>query len=248
VTLKQLFFAAALILLFGAGAPVFASEAETGGAVPSQGFADRVGPGAVAPAAAPSPWDAEFAAFASSDSAHPPPDGGVLVVGSSSIRLWNDLETQFKASPTVLKRGFGGSQLADCVKYVDRLVVRYRPRTVVVYAGDNDLAAGATPAQVRQRFAELVQGVRRALPDTRIAYISIKPSPSRAALLPQIRATNALIRDYVATQSNAAYIDVFTPMLDTAGTPRRELFRDDALHLNPDGYRLWQALIAPYLG
>ena len=144
----------------------------------------------------------------------PPVTGGVLFAGSSSIRLWGDLETQFASPAGILKRGFGGSQLADCVKNLDRLVIRYRPRTVLVYAGDNDLAAGATPAEVRASFVAFVDGVRRQLPETRIAYISIKPSPSRAALLPQIRAANALIREFAAGQRNVSYVDVFTPMLD----------------------------------
>ena len=199
------------------------------------------------PAAA-SPWDAEFAAFEATDAAHPPAAGGVVFAGSSSIRLWGDLETEFGPSTVVLKRGFGGSQLSDCVKNVDRLVTRYHPRTVLVYAGDNDLAAGATPAEVLGRFTAFVSGVRKQLPDARIAYISIKPSPSRAQLMPQIRATNALIREYATHEPNLSYVDVFTPMLDGEGQPRQELFREDALHLNSQGYSLWKTIIAPYLG
>ncbi len=194
-----------------------------------------------------SPWEASFEAFAAADRESPPPEGAVLFVGSSSIRMWSGLETQFGDEKVVLKRGFGGSQLSDCVKNLQRLVVRYRPRTVLVYAGDNDLEEGSTPNEVLRRFTAFVDGVHRSLPDTRIDFISIKPSPLRAALMPQIRATNALIRDYVAGTPGVAYIDVYTPMLDAAGGPRRELFRDDRLHLNADGYALWQSVIAPYV-
>jgi lysophospholipase L1-like esterase len=202
---------------------------------------------AAEPARAASPWDAAFAAFAADDASHPHPAGGVLFVGSSSIRLWNDLEDQFKDLPVVIKRGFGGSQLSDCVKNLNRLVVRYRPRTVLVYAGDNDLAAGTTPDEVLRRFDAFVDGVHRELPDTEIAYISIKPSPLRIGLLRQIRETNALIRDYTEGHRNVAFIDVYTPMLDASGQPRRELFRADALHLNADGYALWKRVIAPHV-
>jgi lysophospholipase L1-like esterase len=202
---------------------------------------------AAEPARAASPWDAAFSAFAADDASHPHPAGGVLFVGSSSIRLWNDLEDQFKDLPVVIKRGFGGSQLSDCVKNLNRLVVRYRPRTVLVYAGDNDLAAGTTPDEVLRRFDAFVDGVHRELPDTEIAYISIKPSPLRIGLLRQIRETNALIRDYTAGHRNVAFIDVYTPMLDASGQPRRELFRADALHLNADGYALWKRVIAPHV-
>jgi len=183
-----------------------------------------------------SPWDQAFEAFAVDDESHPHAAGGVLFVGSSSIRLWSDLQDQFKDLPVVINRGFGGSQLADCVKNLNRLVIRYRPSTVLVYAGDNDLAAGITPEEVLHRFASFVEGVHRELPDTRIAYISIKPSPLRIGLLPQIRQTNTLIRDYTEGLDRVAFIDVYTPMLDPSGKPRGELFRADLLHLNADGY------------
>ncbi len=200
-----------------------------------------------APAAtAADPWASAFAGFDAADAAAPPAPGGILFVGSSSIRLWSDLNHEFAQAP-VLNRGFGGSQLSDCVQYLNRLVVRYQPRTVFVYAGDNDLAAGATPEEVARRFARFVAGVQAALPGTRIDYISIKPSPARLALLPQIRATNELIRAYAAAQPGLGYVDVYSAMVDAGGQPRAELFRDDALHLNPRGYALWKDVIGPYV-
>jgi len=194
-----------------------------------------------------SPWEQAFAAFADDDASHPRPAGGVLFVGSSSIRLWSDLQDQFKDLPVVINRGFGGSELADCVKNLNRLVIRYRPSTVLVYAGDNDLAAGTTPQEVLHRFTAFVEGVHRELPDTRIAYISIKPSPLRIGLMPQIKQTNALIRDYAESLEKVAFIDVYTPMLDGTGKPRAELFRADSLHLNADGYALWKRVIGPHV-
>ena len=196
---------------------------------------------------APSRWDQAFAAFAADDESHPQPAGGVLFVGSSSIRLWSDLQDQFKDLPVVINRGFGGSELSGCVKNLNRLVIRYRPSTVLVYAGDNDLAAGTAPEEVLHRFTAFVEGVHRELPSTRIAYISIKPSPLRAALMPQIRKTNELIRDYAQRLDDVAFIDVYTPMLDSAGRPRAELFRADSLHLNADGYALWKRVIGPHV-
>jgi lysophospholipase L1-like esterase len=202
---------------------------------------------AAATLAPPAKWDAAFAAFAADDVAHPHPAGGVLFVGSSSIRLWSNLEDQFKDLPVVIKRGFGGSQLSDCVKNLSRLVLHYRPHTVLVYAGDNDLAAGTAPEEVLHRFAAFVDGVHRELPQTRIVYISIKPSPSRIRLLSKIRETNTLIEDYADNADEVDYIDVFTPMLDASGQPRAELFRDDALHLNAQGYALWKRIIGPHV-
>ncbi|MCW7536586.1 SGNH/GDSL hydrolase family protein [Aquabacterium sp. A7-Y] len=194
-----------------------------------------------------SPWDESFAAFERADRDRPPPPGGVVFVGSSSIRLWGGLEQQFELPPVVLKRGFGGSTMRDCAEHVQRLVMPYKPRLVVVYAGDNDLAQGRTPEQVLASFEAFVAAVRRELPETRIAYVSIKPSPSRSRLLEQARRTNALIELYSRRAEAVDYIDVFSAMLGPDGQPRPELFAADALHLNEAGYSLWKTVIGAHL-
>jgi lysophospholipase L1-like esterase len=192
-------------------------------------------------------WEQSMAEFAAADREHAPPPGGVVFVGSSSIRLWDNLESYFSARPVVIKRGFGGSKMSDCTRYLNRLVLPYKPHLVLVYAGDNDLAEGRSPQEVLRSFTMFVEGIRKELPATRIAYISIKPSPARAALLPQARETNRLILQYVTGDQNLDFIDVFTPMLDSQGLPRAELFRPDALHLNAAGYALWRKIIGPYV-
>ncbi len=202
---------------------------------------------ALAPPTVDARWHASLEAFAAADLRQAPKLGGVLFVGSSSIRLWNDLETSFEDQPVVIKRGFGGSQLLDCVKLVDRLVIPYKPRMVVVYAGENDIAEGASPRQVLERFTAFVQAVKAELPDSRIAYVSIKPSPLRAGLMPQVREANDLIRTYSQTEPQLDFIDVYSLMLDASGQPRGELFANDRLHLNAEGYSLWQRVIASRL-
>jgi lysophospholipase L1-like esterase len=198
------------------------------------------------PASADTRWEESINAFAAADREHPPAPGGVLFIGSSSIRLWNDLEKNF-GTPIVINRGFGGSRMSDCTRYVKRLVLPYRPRLVLVYAGENDLAAGKSPQDVLQSFTTFVEGIHKELPATRIAYISVKPSPARLALMAEIRETNRLILRYTGAAENLDYIDVFTPMLDADGRPRAELFRADALHLNGAGYALWKRIIAPHV-
>ena len=116
-----------------------------------------------------------------------------------------------------------------------------------MYAGDNDLAEGRSPAQVLESFKQFVAGVRSELPGTRISYISIKPSPLRVALLPKVREANALIAGHVRTLPNTGYVDIFGPMLDESGKPKAELFLSDRLHMNEAGYRLWRGIIAEHL-
>jgi lysophospholipase L1-like esterase len=189
-------------------------------------------------------WEEALAAFAAADLKHAPEPGAVLFVGSSSIRLWDGLEEQFEDA-RVLKRGFGGSRLTDCVKHLDRLVVNYRPRLVLLYAGDNDLAEGGSPEDVLTRVQAFAEGVHGRLPETRIMFISIKPSPARQALLHKARAANDLVRAYADKHPLVDYVDVFTPMLAADGSPRAELFRKDKLHLNDQGYALWRKIIRP---
>jgi lysophospholipase L1-like esterase len=162
--------------------------------------------------------------------------------------LWDELEMSFRRPESViLNRGFGGARMSDCTRYLERVVIPYKPRLVLVYAGDNDLAEGREPVDVLNQFARFVGGVRRSLPDTRIAYISIKPSPARERLMAKVRETNELISNYVAAGQNLEFVDVFTRMLDADGHPRRELFRADSLHLSREGYALWKSIIAPHV-
>lgn len=193
-------------------------------------------------------WQSSMDAFAAADRDRQPQADGVLFVGSSTIRMWTDLRDDFRQVPVVINRGFGGSTMADCNYFVKNLVVQYRPRHVMVYAGDNDLAEGRTPAQVLESFQSFVAAVRTALPQTRISYISIKPSPLRAGLLPKTREANALLADYVRTLPHSDYIDIFTPMMQADGTPRGELFGADRLHMNDEGYDLWRSVISSYVG
>lgn len=191
-------------------------------------------------------WEQEVRAFEEADRTNPPPTNAVLFLGSSSIRLWKTLATDFPGQ-RVINRGFGGSYMADSVELADRLVFPYKPRLIVVYAGDNDIASGKSPAEVTADFNRLVKMVQDSLPSTRIAFISIKPSPSRWKFVSEVRSANRQIREICEKDKHLIYIDVFNPMLGPNGMPKADLFVDDDLHLNAKGYALWTALIRPHL-
>ena len=190
-------------------------------------------------------WENDMQRFAAEDAQSPPPRGGVVFTGSSSIRLWDTLAQDFPGVP-VINRGFGGSELRDSTWYADRTLVPYAPRQILIYAGDNDLNSGRSPQQLHADFIAFVQRVRRDLPKAKIAYISTKPSPSRAQLLPAQREANALVQAE-ATRLGVDYIDIFTPMLDAGGQPNEALFVEDRLHMNAAGYDIWQRVIAPHV-
>lgn len=195
---------------------------------------------------APSQWEPDIAQFEAQDRASPPRPGSIVFVGSSSIRMWTTLDRDFPGLP-VLNRGFGGSEAGDVAQFAERIVVPYKPPVVVFYAGDNDLAADKTPAQVLAAFQSFVATIHRDLPATRVVFISIKPSIARWSIVDKMRQANSLVRDYVRTDDRLAYVDVFTPMLDISGQPRRELYLEDGLHMTPAGYVIWRDLIAPVI-
>lgn len=193
----------------------------------------------------PERWEPAIQKFEEQDRENPPETGGVLFVGSSSIRFW-DLEKHFPEQHP-LNRGFGGSQVEDSVYFADRIVLPYEPRIIVMYAGDNDIAGGKSPCEVHADFEEFVNLVHEKLQDTRIVYIAIKPSLKRWNLVHRMRAANALIHATCAEDGRLEFVDIDTPMMGEDGRPRPELFIEDGLHLSPAGYDLWSKLIGEHL-
>ncbi len=194
------------------------------------------------------PFFEEIQTFKKQDSAAMPPKNAILFVGSSSFRMWSNIKEDFRMH-SVINRGFGGSSLPDVIRYANDIIVPYQPSQVVIYCGDNDLAASDTVTSqiVFDRFRHLFDTIRHHLPNTAIAFVSIKPSPSRANLLQKVVAANNLIREFLKKQPKTAYIDVFSAMVDQQGNPKPDLFIDDKLHMNQKGYAIWVEIIGPYL-
>jgi len=203
-----------------------------------------------APKATPKPtpqkWEKEIAAFEAADRETPPQKGGIVFVGSSSIRFWKTLAEDFPHH-RVLNRGFGGSQVEDSVYFADRIVIPYAPRMVVMYAGGNDINFGKKPEEVFADFKAFVGKVRAALPETEIAYISIAPNPKRWAQVESVKAANTLIADFCARGPKLKFINVFPAMLGPDGLPKPDIYRDDKLHMVDKGYRIWVDIVGKEL-
>jgi lysophospholipase L1-like esterase len=187
-------------------------------------------------------WEPEIRAFEEEDRSHLPKPGQVLFVGSSSIGLWPDLEREFADLPA-FRRGFGGSTVADLLHYMDRIVLPYRPRAIVVYSGDNDIAGGKTPAAVCDELAQFFARVRAVLPEIPIYVFAVKPSPSRRRLWDQFIQLNVLLRTLADRTPSVTFLDVWPPMLAPDGSGRPELFTPDLLHMNRAGYAIWSAML-----
>lgn len=196
------------------------------------------------------PFASEIAAFEEADKKQMPPSEGILFIGSSSIRLWKTLAEDMPGLPTI-NRGFGGSQIADSVFYADRIVFPYKPKMIVMYAGGNDINAGKSPEQVLKDFQEFEGKVHAKLPKTRIVYISINPSVARWKQETEVLQANRLIRKFIKDKASKTrsltYIDSHSRLLSKEGEPQPSILQKDGLHLNPDGYKAWTAILKPPL-
>lgn len=170
----------------------------------------------------------------------------ILFTGSSSIVGWESLATDFP-DKKVLNHAFGGSQTFEVLHFADRIITPYKPKQVVIYSGDNDIAAGKSPQTVLTDFKTLFDKIREARNKTFVTFISIKPSPSRKQFMPDIVKANQLVKDFLATRKRTSYVDVYNPMLLPNGNPKPELFKSDSLHMVPAGYKLWADILKPYL-
>jgi len=190
-------------------------------------------------------WEKTISQFEEWDSKNSYPADAVLFVGSSSIRMWRTRES-FRGLP-VINRGFGGSQISDVNYFIDRVVLKYRPRVIVFYAGDNDVAAGKSARRVFEDYRKFVKIVRDKLPKTAIIYIGIKPSGSRWRLWPVMAEANSLIKDFCGKDKRLLYFDSAMPLLGDDGKPNAKLFLNDKLHLNGEGYKIWTRLLRPVI-
>jgi lysophospholipase L1-like esterase len=189
------------------------------------------------------PFHEQIRAFMEKDAREFPAPGSVVFIGSSSIALWSEAQDDFPFI-NLIRRGFGGSTIPQSTLYADRIAIPYAPRLIVMYAGDNDLAHGASPEQVCADFKAFVARVRAALPDVEIVFASIKFSPSRWHLKAEIARANALIQKFCEATPRTHFVDLTMTMLGENGEPRPELFKD-GLHPNRAGYRAWTGVLAP---
>jgi lysophospholipase L1-like esterase len=192
-------------------------------------------------------WDAAIQKFEDQDKVSPPPQNGIVFIGASSIVRWNLPEYFPELGAKAINRGFGGSQSVDSVRYVERIVVPYHPRIVVYYAGDNDVEANVPAREIAHQFELFDQKVQAALPQTKIIFISIKPSIRRWKWIETIRSANAMVKAYCAKEKHLAFMDIEQQMLGADGKPNPDLLVADGLHMTPAGYRIWTAALKPLL-
>jgi len=194
------------------------------------------------------PFAHEINQFRVSDSLNPPPQNAILFVGSSSFRMWSEVQRYFPGY-TIINRGFGGSSIPDLIRYAEVVIFPYDSKQIVIYCGENDLAASdtVTGEMVAQRFIVLFNMIREKLPGVPVIYISMKPSPSRWHLSEKMITGNNTIKDFLVSQKNASFVNIWEDMMNDRLQPDSSLFLEDMLHMNEKGYRIWQQAIEPEL-
>jgi lysophospholipase L1-like esterase len=194
----------------------------------------------------PARWEKDIASFEAQDRKNPPKKGGIVFIGSSSIRMWKTLAEDFPHH-RVVNRGFGGSEVSDSLHFAERIIFPHEPRMIVMYAGGNDINAKKEPEQVLTGVKAFVEKVRARLPDVEIAYISIAGNPARWKQIDKVRKANALVAEYCSQTPKMKFIDVFPAMMGPDSLPKPDIFLTDNLHMNPAGYKIWTEVVAKYL-
>lgn len=196
----------------------------------------------------PTRFEDDIRRFEAADRQSPPPAGGIVLTGSSSIMFWNDDAPEDLAPLTVIPRGFGGSVMHDLLYYLDRIVLNYRPRAVLIYEGDNDTGRNHIPNDVIMEHVQTgIERIHEAFPEARIYLLSVKPSIAREDYWPIAVSLNNQYQSLAASDPRIHYIDVATPFMKADGTVRDDIFVQDNLHLNEKGYDIWARTIREVL-
>ena len=190
-------------------------------------------------------WEKEIAAFEQMDKTNPPPKGGVVFIGSSTVRLWKSLPQDFPGH-NVINRGFGGSEIMDATHFADRVVFPYEPRAVFLRAGGNDIHGGKPAQEVFENYKKFVATVRAGLPKAEIVFISQSPAISRWSEAEENKTLNQLVEEYVKGKPGLKYIETYDIVFGADGRPRPELFIEDQLHFNAAGYKLLAERVRPF--
>jgi lysophospholipase L1-like esterase len=183
----------------------------------------------------------EIKALRKQDSIQKPQDGMLLFIGSSSFRLWKDVKSDFNNS-NILNRAFGGATLLDLIYFQNDVVLNYKPKKIFIYCGENDVASSekVTPKMVFKRYKTFYKTLRKQFPETPIIFVSLKPAISRWHMKDRMIATNKLINGFMTNKKNAVFVDVWDAMLEN-GEPKKDIFKEDNLHMNSKGYAIWVA-------
>ena len=194
------------------------------------------------------PFRKEVDALKKKDSIEKPAPNSILFTGSSSFTKWTDVQSYFPGYP-ILNRAFGGSTLVDLIRYADEIIIPYHPKQILIYCGENDIAASdtVTAKTVLYRFQTLLSIIRKQLPAVPVVFVSIKPSPVRWKFQPVVREANRIIREFIGTQPNTSFVNIYNAMLKPDRYAIPEIFISDSLHMNAKGYAIWQPILLPVL-
>ncbi|MYA66400.1 MAG: hypothetical protein F4Y22_03875 [Gammaproteobacteria bacterium] len=188
-------------------------------------------------------WEPAMQAFDEQDRASPPPEGAIVLTGSSSIARWNDQAAAALAPLTVIARGFGGSTMQEALYHLDRVALRYKPRAILIYEGDNDTWGRIPEDEIVDNFKQIVAKVHEELPETRVYVMSVKPSVARVDVWPAAQKVNGQLKAVAETDPLVHYVDAVTPFMKADGTVMTDIFIDDDLHFNTLGNLIWGSTI-----
>jgi lysophospholipase L1-like esterase len=194
----------------------------------------------------PKRFQKEIEIIAEKENCFSPDQELLLFTGSSSVRMWKDVEAAFPGYH-VINNGFGGSHFSDLIYYYDKVIAPYKPDVLFIYEGDNDIASGKKPKSVLKEAKQLIGMIRSDFPETKIVLISPKPSLARWELKEEYKKLNSLLEKYARQTNGVEFADVWEAMVDEEGNVYTDIFVDDNLHLNEKGYAIWEKVMARHI-
>ncbi|TKC03657.1 GDSL-type esterase/lipase family protein [Pedobacter frigoris] len=194
----------------------------------------------------PKTFEKEIGSFDQKDALEGAKSGSNLFVGSSTLRMWPDMQSYFPKA-YVINRGFGGSKFEDLLYYTDRAITPYKPAKIFIYGGDNDIAAGIATDVILEQAKQLREKIRAALPGVPVVFIGAKPSVARWHLKNKYEEFNKALKAYSKKSRKTQFVDMWNPMLDKDGMVYKDIFLQDNLHMKAEGYKIWQKFLTPYL-
>lgn len=189
----------------------------------------------------PTRFEKSIQRFEQQDAQTMPPKGAIVLTGSSSIAIWNEQAQDALAPLTVIARGFGGSNMNDLLFYIERVAIKYQPRAILIYEGDNDTALSPPipTTTILSQLQQIISKVHHSLPDTRIYILSVKPSIARKSVWPLAQQVSKEFKAIADAQPLVHYVDIASPFLKPDGSVMDDIFVSDNLHLNAKGNEIW---------
>lgn len=168
--------------------------------------------------------------------------GDIVFIGNSLVEGFR--VNEYFPGKNIKNRGVGGSETLHLIEKLPD-IVRNKPRKLFIEIGVNDIVTGRAAETILENLKQIISIARKESPLTKIYVHSLLPSTHEYAIYNDvIRKYNSQLEPYCAS-NGIDYIDLYD-LFENEGRLNKK-FTYDGIHLNGDGYRVWQKVLQPYI-